>query len=153
MDSAVLNYSATPHSYVQRLRQHERAHKLPHEFVFVVNFLVPGTPNFQVCLSFIRNAKFPKVKNGPLAKFDALLDRFLLMSDSERDNCFKFIPRVEEGGWVVKNGESRLLFCLFCCLFSLYAFLSFCEFLLFKSNTSPFFEMVCLLALPIFLFP
>lgn len=69
--------------------------------LFVFNFMVPGTPNYNLVLNFALDVDQPQADTPP--GFARLLRAFENGTDEYRNTRFKLIPRVHEGSWLVKS--------------------------------------------------
>lgn len=78
-------------------------HRDPDKFYFVVNFMITGEPSFNVVAYFCRPKADMETGARATEGFERVLAEFVAGDDAHRNDRFKLIPRVVEGGYVVSK--------------------------------------------------
>jgi hypothetical protein len=71
---------------------------LDKDFIFAINFQVPGPPNYHLICYYVLSETC-----GHNPRFLALLNRFITGTDDYRNKSLKMIPRMLEGHWLVRR--------------------------------------------------
>mmetsp|Transcript_20406 Transcript_20406/g.33668 ORF Transcript_20406/g.33668 Transcript_20406/m.33668 type:complete len:673 (-) Transcript_20406:2495-4513(-) len=93
-EGRVTHIASRPDSLVHRLVK-----EAGHPFIFLVHFTLPGPPFYSLVVYFAAKPEDMTVDNP----FGDLLNKFLNTSQEFRDGCFKFIPRVVKGNFIVRK--------------------------------------------------
>jgi len=95
-DISMQHVASRPNGFVEKWKNFHNGNP---PFLFILNFLVPVNMNFVIYMEVPEN---PDPKYATVA---SLLQRFMHEDDdSFRDSRFKVIPKVREGGWIIKRG-------------------------------------------------
>lgn len=91
--------------------------KMP-PFIFCVNLVLPGPPNYHLCMYFAVDdfdqlGISKSLKNRKKKQYSTSLEKFLFgSSDEYRNKVLKMIPRVTEGSFLLKTAVGNKPFIL-----------------------------------------